>query len=423
MRDGPATAAWWFAVVEGVKSLWYRSLRKWHLVEPVFAGAGPAPTIERGSAQVEQPARQRPAEPARPVLGDPILQALRQRAARELFEWLGLDQIPKGYWALLDRLGDPARALVSFISSSRFDPTLVRRREPAELAAFRNFVRFACQVEESTDRVSQRQRDVLDRYAYYGEHDVVRDLLDLFVTLNEAVALFERSPEPRFAAFAMHIRGVSALRERATRADGNEAAAALAISRQYARLMWRYRNATDRKERIEALAREHWETLSLQDQAIWTSLLADLAETRRALMAEASGDARARLEDCERRVERLDVLCDELEVWVRNAAAANERRHRAWQARREEEARRKRESAGTRPDLAGREAASLSRDELLSIFDFPPGSSPELGALRRAFIGKASETHPVQGQPDYRERNDRYRILKDAYERLKIALG
>ena len=72
--------------------------------------------------------------------------------------------------------------------------------------------------------------------------------------------------------------------------------------------------------------------------------------------------------------------------------------------------------------MNGREARSLSRDELLSIFGFPPDALPELSALRQAFIREAGETQPVFGQPDYRQRNDRFRILKDSYERLKNAL-
>ena len=103
--------------------------------------------------------------------------------------------------------------------------------------------------------------------------------------------------------------------------------------------------------------------------------------------------------------------------------AAEERKRASRKKRAGSRSRGRRNEGRARPDFKGREAHGLSRDELLQIFGFPPGASPELGALRRAFIREANKTHPVPGQPDYRERNDRYRVLKDAYERLKIAFG
>ncbi len=327
-----------------------------------------------------------------------------------------------------ERDGDPARALIAFISNSGFDPTLVRKREATELAAFGNFVRFVCQVEESTDLVSARQRTLLDRYTYYGEHPAARSLLDLFVTLNEAGNLFERSPGPyRFAAFAMHTRTVAALRESAVLADLAEAKALLETSRRYARLTWRFRNTAERKETIEAAVGEQGESLSPHDRAVWAGLLSGLARTRGGLTDDADCDVLKELESFEARVESLAGLLDD--VAARNAAAARraaeERRRREEEARRQQEQQKKKKEneGGPRQDFKGREARDLSQEELLQIFGFPPGASLELRALRRAFIREASKTHPVSGQPDYRERNERLRILKDAYERLKIAIG
>jgi hypothetical protein len=416
---------WVRALVEAAKAVWYLFLRTAQLVAPVFAGAGSRPTVERGNARAWRP-RQRPAEPPQSTSEDPVLRVLRQRAALELFEWLGLDQIPRSYWTLRERDGDPSRALIAFISNSGFDPTLVRKREATELAAFGNFVRFVCQVEESTDLVSARQRTLLDRYSYYGEHPAARNLLDLFVTLNEAGNLFERSPGPyRFAAFAMHTRRVAALRESAAPADLDEAKALLETSRRYARLTWRFRNAAERKETIEAAAGEQWESLSPHDRAVWAGLLSDLARARGGLTDDADCDVLKELESFEARVESLAGLLDD--VAARNAAAARraaeERRRREEEARRQQEQQKKENEGGARQDFKGREARDLSQEELLQIFGFPPGAPPELRALRRAFIREASKTHPVSGQPDYRERNERLRILKDAYERLKIAIG
>jgi hypothetical protein len=361
-----------------------------------------------------------------------MLRILRQRAASELFEWLGLEQIPKGYWTLLDRMGDPSRALIAFISNNRFDSTLVRKRDPTELTAFRNFVRFVCHVEEATDLVSERQRILLDRYMYYGEHANARNLVESFVAVNEAVELFERSPgQYRFAAFAMHARRVATLRENAPRLDLQEAKALLGISRGFAHVTRRFRSAADRSARVVAAVRERWGTLSQDDRTVCAALLARLVQIEHALRDDADCDVREEVDDFERHAGRLAALADEFRKRARDAVArhaAAEHRRREEQARREE-ARRQQEqrTAGNegraRPDLDGREVRGLSRDELLSIFGFPPGAAPGLSVLRRAFIREANGTLPVPGQPDYRERNDRYRFLKESYERLKIGFG
>jgi len=410
---------WVGAVVEAAKAVWYLFLRKSQLVEPVFAETGSRPDVERGIAPIWWP-RQRSADSARFASEDPVLWVLRQRAALELFEWLGLDQVPRSYWTLLERMGDPSAALVAFISNNRFDAMLVRQGDAAELAAFQNFVRFVCQVEESTDQVSERQRALLDRYTYYGEHAAARTLLELFVMLNEVGEIFERSPVPyRFAAFARHTDEVAAFRERAALADLGWAKALLETSRRYARLTWRFRNAAERMELIEAAAGEQWASLSPHDRDAWVELLADQAQTRSALLDDADCDVLEELDDFEGRIELLATLLDE----VGRRRTAEERRRREEARRQQEQRKKKQEEGRARPDLKGRDPYGLSQDELLRIFGFPPGTLPELGALRRAFIREANKTHPVPGQPDYRERNDRYRILKDAYERLKISLG
>ena len=428
MRGVPILGARWLdAAIEAAKAVWYLFLRKSRFVEPMFARVGSRPAVERGHADVRRHPHRRLAEYPQFASEDPILRTLRQRAVLELFEWLGLEQIPKSYWRLLERVGDPARALTAFISNSGFDAKLVRKRDATALAAFQGFVRFVCQVEEVTDLVSDQQRTLLDRYMYYGEHVKARSLLELFATLNEAVELFERWPGPPFAAFAMRARWAATLREHATQADLPEAKALLEASRRHAQLMWRFRNAEDRKERIEAAAREQREGLMPHDQAIWADVLSDLAQARSALMDDAVCDVQRQLEDFERSVERLVILSDELSMQGGDTAGPKEGRQREEQARREEEAHRQQEQRNgeneyVRSDLNGREARSLSRDELLSIFGFPPDALPELSALRQAFIREAGKTQPIFGQPDYRQRNDRFRILKDSYERLKIAL-
>lgn len=404
--------------VEAAKGVWYAFLRRMRLVAPVFSGARPGSTVQRGSAHAWGRRHHHPAGHAGVAADDPILRTLRQRAVRELFEWLGLAEIPKGYWTLLERLGDPSRTLITFIANSGFDPMLVRKRDATELAAFQTFVRFVCQIEGSADLLSEGQRVLLDRHMYYGEHAIVRSLLELFVTLGEALALFERSPEPyRFAASARHARRVATLRESATLADLPEAKALLEISAQHARLTRRFRNAVDRKERLEAAA-EQWVTPFRHDQAVWTLLLFDLAKIQGALMAEAHCDVLKTVEEFERGIDRLTVLLDEVARWVRDAADVRKRReeqagHQWEQWQRDNEGR-------ARPD---REAHGLAEDELLATFGFPPGASPDLRMLRRAFIKEANKTLPIFGQPDYRERNERYRKLKDAYERLKVAFG
>ncbi|WP_428662192.1 J domain-containing protein [Reyranella sp.] len=418
---------WVGALVETAKAAWYLFLRTARLVDPVFSVPGRHRGIERGSADAPRRVRLRFADDPRLTSEDPVLRVLRQRAALELFEWLGLDQIPMGYWTLLDRMGDPSKALMAFISNYSFDATLVRRRDAAELAAFRNFVLFVCQVEESLDLVSKRQRALLDRHMHYGEYATVRGLLELFVALNEIGNLFERSPAPyRFAAFARHTSEIATFREIATLADLDAMKAMLEVSRRYARLTWRFRTAAERKEMLEAAAAGGWASLSQHDQATCADLLSDLAQSRSALMDDADCDVPEELEKFEGRVEWLATVLDEAAKRARDAAAARraaeERRRREGEARRQRE-RWKEDEGRAGPDFDGREAHGLSRDELLRIFGFPPGASPQLGALRRAFIREALKTHPVPGQPDYRERNDRFRILKDAYERLKIALG
>jgi hypothetical protein len=268
---------------------------------------------------------------------------------------------------------------------------------------------------------------LLDRGTSCGEHVNARRFLELFVTLNEAVSLYERWPGARFAAFAMRAHRVMTLREHAAPVDLAEAAALLEAARLHAHLMGRFRNAEDRKERIEAVAREQWEALTPYDQAIWTDVLSGLAQARGALMNDSLCDVERQVEDFERSVERLAVLSDDLSMQGRDAAAPGESRQRREQRRREEEAyrqqeRRDEETEDARSDFTGREAGSFSRDELLSIFGFPSNVLPELSALRQAFIREAGKTQPVFGQADYRERNDRFRLLKDAYERLKITL-
>jgi hypothetical protein len=329
-------------------------------------------------------------------------------------------------------MGDPSRALIAFISNSRFDSTLVRKRDPTELTAFRNFVRFVCHVEEATDLVSERQRILLDRYMYYGEHANARNLVESFVAVNEAVELFEQSPgQYRFAAFAMHVRRVATLRETAPRLDLQKAKALLGISRGFAHETRRFRNAADRSARVAAAVREQWGTLSQDDRTVCAALLARLVQIEHALRDDADCDVREEVDDFERHAGRLAALADEFgkracDAAARHAAAEHQRREE--QARREEAYRQQEErtaenEACARPDLDGREVRGLSRDELLSIFGFPPGAAPGLSVLRRAFIREANRTLPVPGQPDYRERNDRYRLLKESYERLKIGFG
>jgi hypothetical protein len=383
------------ALIEAAKTAWYVFLRTTRLVAPIFADRGPGAT---GS-------RRHPAEYPIAESGDPILRTLRQRTVVELLEWLDLEQIPRGYWTLLERMGNPSRALITFMANSGFDPMLVRKRDATELAAFQSFVRFVCQIEESADLVSNRQRALLDRHMYYGEHAQVRSLLELFVTLNQAVTLFERSPEAyRPAAFRRHASRVAALRASAGLADLPEAKMLLEISARQARLTRRFRNAAERKERVEAAA-EQGVTLSQHDQGAWASLLSELAQAQSALMGDDETDAEAMVEDFERSVGRLAALLDGAAKPTRDEAdarhAAEERKRREQQAR--------------------RASHGPSEDELLAMFGFPPGTLPDLSSLRRAFIREASKFHPVSGQPDYHERNERYRILKDAYERLKIA--
>lgn len=417
MRGSPTPGKRWAdTLAEAAKAFWYLLLRTWRFIEPVFTGIGSRPGVERGKVHIGHRSRTDPAEERGSASGDPILRALRQRAALELFEWLGLDQIPSGYWTLLERMGDPSRALIRFISSSRFDATRVRRRDAAELAAFQNFVRFVCQVEETGDLVSARQRDLLDRHIHFGDHALVRSLVEQFVALNEAVNVFDRSAAScRFAAFVAHTRKVAALREKAVATDLGEAKALLATARRYGRLTWRFRSAVEEKARIEAVVREEGGPMSQLEHAAWAGAMSELAQIQRALMEEAECDVEVQVEDFEQGVHRLFVLSNELA-----------RRRREGQARREQERRRQREresSERIRSGLAGREAHDLSRDELLSIFGFASGASPELATLRRAFVREANKSQPLSGQTDYRERNDRYRVLKDAYERLKVALG
>ena len=135
-------------------------------------------------------------------------------------------------------------------------------------------------------------------------------------------------------------------------------------------------------------------TLSPRDRGLRTSLLSDLARAHSALMGDAGCDVEEKVGEFERNVERLADLLDD-------GTAGGRKRG---------------EGEAHRP-------AGPSEDALLAMFGFPPGASPDLSALRRAFIREANKTHPVSGQSDYRERNDRFRILKDAYERLKVFLG
>lgn len=431
---GGAWAAGLRWVAETAKTAWYLFLRRAQLVEPVFSESPAPPRVERGSAHVRRQPQPRPADHPRFAPEDPVLRVLRRRAALELFGWLGLDRLPNGYWTLLERTGDPSTALIAFISNARFDPALVRKRDAAELAAFQNFVRFVCQVEESTDLISVRQRTLLDMHTHYGEHAAVRSLLEIFVALNEAMKLCEQSEGAfRFAAVTVPARRIAALRESAVPENLLEAKALLEASQRYARSTWRFRNAAERKERIEAAARERWATLSPQDQTLLTSLLSDTEERHRALTGDADIDVEKEVEGFELRVERLAASLDDAVTRARNAAAARraaeERTRREKQARRQQKARRQQEERQRQREERARrkgedrEVHGLSRDELLLIFGFLPGTSPELSAVRRAFIREASKSHPVPGQPDYHERNERYRFLKDAYKRLKIAFG
>ena len=422
---------WIAALIEAAKAVWYLLLRKLQVVEPVFAG--PQPDGRSGRHHAAHRPRQNPAQYPAFEPEDPILRVLRRRAASELFEWLGLDQIPKSYWTLLEHMSDPSRALIAFISDGRFDPVLVRMRDAAELAAFRNFVRFLCQTEEATDPVSTRQRARLDRHAHYGESAVVRSLLELFAIMNEAATLVEQSAGPyRFAAFSIQARRIAVLRENAVPADLPEVKALFKASRRHARLVGRFRAAAERRERTELAAMEQWKALSPHDRTMWAGLLTGLAQTQSGLMNDATVDVLKEVESFERLVEWLASL-DKVAKRARDAAATRrafeQLRRRGDRMRRQEEERRKQEQQKeeserrARAHLEGREAQSLSQDELLSIFGFPPGTVPGLGALRRAFVREASKTHPVFGQADYQERNNRYRILKDAYERLRLTFG
>jgi len=244
-----------------VLPLFYRRLR-WRDPDeaPTLGVSGAAPSQnEHSTVTRSPPTRAIGLKPA-----PPILSVLQKRAARELFAWVGLDDVPIAYWRILAEMRDPADTLSAFIIQNGLDPLKVRQRDPGELQAFRTI----CQKEQSSGSVVEPVGDDL----------LFREVL---ASLDEVLRLFNGSSATlHIRRFVLLVARVESLRQRPEAVTIKEARAAAQEARGLSAASWRYVLAAARYRGTIAKLNIEWER--------WAATMFDDAVRRRLIDTAAS---------------------------------------------------------------------------------------------------------------------------------------
>jgi hypothetical protein len=428
----------WFGVerfvVDRAKAGWFDVLRLLGIIKPTLSWSGVEPRVEPGTINLrrwpESTPRTTYSPPPRASEGaDDVMRILRRRAAWDLFDWFGVEQVPVAYWRILQTIPDPTDALAAFVRQLGLAPDKVRRLDPAELAVFRNYAAFICQLEGRPDSATEKQRLELERMFYFGDIDEAKAALEVFAGLNDALEAFEASPgPPRFRVFELLAVEIRALRDRGTRITRADAAEAVSLAQQYAKAMRHFDEARKTRAQVLEAISAHWDSwLASEEEArVRDGMIAKGAALEVSLLSDAGIDVGALLEEFELCIRDLGSLVEELARRARKAresAAAEEARRRAEGRRREREEHESTKGKEKSRDWRGREAHSMSWSELLGFFGFEAGDKPSLKELRDVFKRKAQECFPYPGSPDYRARNERYRQLLDVFKRLKSGVA
>ena len=96
---------------------------------------------------------------------NPTLEILLHRAAWSLFDWLGVDRVPKTYWTLLGASGDPGDALRSFASALRINPLGLQNQSKEEVNNFRTVVMLLSQADLNPRALTNDMRFRLEAIA------------------------------------------------------------------------------------------------------------------------------------------------------------------------------------------------------------------------------------------------------------------
>jgi hypothetical protein len=350
--------------------------------------------------------------------------ALQKRAAQELFDWFGLDKVPVAYWRILSELGDPVESLTQFIVRLGLDPLKVRRRDPDDIEAFRSNVLVLLQQEKSSQAAA-------------GQVSDGPGLADVIASLDEALRLFKVSSATfRIRSFVLLAARVESLRQSPNAIESKEARTALEQARSLAEATWRHAIAAARYRGALSKLDAGWThgSPTVEDSSTRQRLIDAALAAERSLLDNAHCNVEQQVSAYSAAVFGLQSLVHRMQerAWK---SADQMRVQRIQQERRrekEEVIRRRHRQSETQEDdgtwaatlaLIDKEPSQMSLDELLGIFSFMPGSRPTSLQVRKAFMRMAQLLQPRPGEPNFVEKNIRYRRTVYAYKTLRMAMS
>ena len=104
----------------------------------------------------------------------PVLDQLRRRAVNELFHWLGLDQIPRQVWPILDDLRDPGLAVARFAETLGCNPLLICRRDTGEIEQLRLGIRSLIALNALRAKLTRLERREFELTIFQRDHDTIK---------------------------------------------------------------------------------------------------------------------------------------------------------------------------------------------------------------------------------------------------------
>lgn len=394
-------ALWKRLVQDGVKTwlfeesaiVFYRSLRALGVVNAAADARGRRPRTDAGEVDLRHHWH---AQAGIFSPSHPTLTILQKRAIWELYDWLEIEVVPVAFWRVLDATPDPSDALSRFIGQHGVNADLVRRRDEVELERFRTLVVFLCQCEASRDKTYEHQRRHIEALDYFGYHARADALRAIYVALNEAMVLFDTSPGPqRFATYEELAETIHAQRRHVTAVTLVEAKNVAALSREQAKLQWRYRAASNRRASAREFLWMHGQLAGRERPG--EERLSDFVEGESDLMTDAACPVPAIVVKVEASADRLAELSDRLAGGASKVDAV----------------------APESPEAVG----DPSLGSLLAFFRFDVDAKPSLIELRAAFRTLAEAVRPHRKIDDEIFAGDEYRRAIDYFNRLKGALG
>lgn len=122
-----------------------------------------------------------------------VLKRLQIRAAWILFDWLGLETIPRAYWHILRKQPDPARAIGELAEALDSDLDALRARDPSHLETFQTNVRLVSQSDLNGAAITNDIRARIGALTRHGQNGRALELKRIVALLNEAEELYRLS--------------------------------------------------------------------------------------------------------------------------------------------------------------------------------------------------------------------------------------